>query len=135
MGSGPAIGGSGIRLDGGILHTHWAAVHGNGTPRMRTISTFHYATVFLDGVAFTSDEHLHSELAFKLGLPQWYGRNFDALLDCLSSIDNAHENLCNHWELQPGKRMVLQVRGLPMTQNAKRCSRSSREPSPPPVTA
>lgn len=80
---------------------------------MRTISRFHYATVFLDGVAFTSDEQFHSELAFKLGLPAWYGRNFDALLDCLSSIDDPHENLCKHWELQPGKRMVLQVRGLP----------------------
>ena len=80
---------------------------------MRTISKFHYATVFLDGVAFTSDEQLHRELAFKLGLPQWYGRNFDALLDCLSSIDDPHENLCTHWELQPGKRMVLQVRDLP----------------------
>lgn len=80
---------------------------------MRTISTFHYATVFLDGVAFTSGEQLHRELAFKLGLPEWYGRNFDALLDCLSSIDDPHENLCKHWELQPGKRMVLQVSGLP----------------------
>lgn len=80
---------------------------------MRTISKFHYATVFLDGVAFTSDEQLHRELAFKLGLPQWYGRNFDALLDCLSSIDDPHENLCTHWELQPGKRMVLQIKRLP----------------------
>jgi RNAse (barnase) inhibitor barstar len=63
---------------------------------MRTISTFHYATVFIDGAAFTSAEQLHSELAFKLGLPEWYGRNFDALLDCLSSIDDPQENLCTH---------------------------------------
>jgi hypothetical protein len=69
-------------------------------------------TVFLDGTAFTSGEQLHSELAFKLGLPDWYGRNFDALLDCLSSIDDPHESLCAHWQLQPGKRMVLQIRGF-----------------------
>jgi hypothetical protein len=80
---------------------------------MRTISRFHYATVFIDGVAFTSAEQLHNELALKLGLPQWYGRTFDALLDCLSSIDDLHGNLCTHWELHPGKRMVLQVKGLP----------------------
>ena len=68
--------------------------------------------VFLDGTAFTSDERLHDELAFKLGLPEWYGRNFDALLDCLSSIDDPHENLCAHLELHPGKPMVLQIRGF-----------------------
>jgi hypothetical protein len=79
---------------------------------MRTISEFHYSTVFLDGAAFASDEQLHDELAFKLGLPKWYGRNFDTLLDCLSSIDDPHENLCAHWELHPGKRMVLQIKGL-----------------------
>lgn len=79
---------------------------------MRTISRFHYGTVFLDGAAFSSDEQLHRELAFKLGLPQWYGRNFDALLDCLSSIDDPHENLCAHWEFHPGKRMVLQIGGF-----------------------
>ncbi len=79
---------------------------------MRTISEFHYATVYLTGTAFTSDEHLHDELAFKLGLPDWYGRNFDALLDCLSTIDDPGENLCAHWELHPGKRMVLQIKGL-----------------------
>jgi RNAse (barnase) inhibitor barstar len=82
---------------------------------MRTTSSFHYATVFLDGDAFASDAQLHSELAFKLGLPEWYVRNVDALLDCLSSIDDPHENLCAHWELHPGKRMVLQVRGFSET--------------------
>lgn len=79
---------------------------------MRTISEFHYSTVFLDATAFASDAQLHDELAFKLGLPEWYGRNFDALLDCLSTIDEPHENLCAHWELHPGKRMVLQIEGF-----------------------
>ena len=81
---------------------------------MRTISRFHYATVLLDDAAFTSDEKLHSELAFKFGFPEWYDRNFDALLDCLSSIDDAHENLCAHWELHPGKRMA-QIRDFSET--------------------
>jgi hypothetical protein len=88
---------------------------GNGISQMRTISRFHYATVFLDAAAFMSDERLHNELAFKLALPEWYGRNFDALLDCLSSIDDPRGNLCAHWEFHPGKRMVLQVRRLSET--------------------
>jgi RNAse (barnase) inhibitor barstar len=46
---------------------------------MRTISEFHYSTVILDGTMFKSDEPLHAELA----LPDWHGRNFDVLLDCL----------------------------------------------------
>jgi RNAse (barnase) inhibitor barstar len=79
---------------------------------MRTISEFHYSTVFLDGAAFKSDQQLHDELTLKLGLPIWYGRNFDALLDCLSSIDDPHENLCAHWELHPGKRMLLRIEDL-----------------------
>jgi RNAse (barnase) inhibitor barstar len=70
---------------------------------MRTISRFHYTTVFIDGAAFTPAEQLHNELAFKLRLPEWYGRNFDVLLDCLSSIDDPRESLCAHWELHPGE--------------------------------
>ena len=39
------------------------------------ISEFHYSTVFIDAAAFVSADRLHDELAFKLGLPKWYGRN------------------------------------------------------------
>lgn len=52
---------------------------------MRTISEFHYSTVILDGTMFKSYEPLHAELA----LPDWHGRNFDVLLDCLERDDRA----------------------------------------------
>ena len=78
----------------------------------RTLSEFHYSTVFIEGNTFADAERLHDEMAFKLGLPSWYGRNLDALLDCLSSIGDPRNNLCRHWEWREGKRLVLLILGL-----------------------
>jgi hypothetical protein len=75
-------------------------------------SEFHYTTLFIEGNAFANTEAFHQEMAFKLGLPSWYGRNFDALLDCLSSIGDPRSNLCDHWQWLDGKRLVLLIRGL-----------------------
>jgi hypothetical protein len=78
----------------------------------RTVSEFHYARVFSDARALSSKQQLHDELAFKLGLPSWYGRNWDALLDCLSSIGEPSSDLCSHWEFRTGKPMVLRIQGF-----------------------
>ena len=78
----------------------------------RTLSEFHYSTLFIEGSAFADAERFHDEMAFKLGLPSWYGRNLDALLDCLSSIGDPRKNLCRHWEWREGKRLVLLILGL-----------------------
>jgi RNAse (barnase) inhibitor barstar len=40
----------------------------------------------LDGVAVGSVPELHEALATALGLPDWYGRNLDALADCLRDV-------------------------------------------------
>ena len=79
---------------------------------VRTLSEFHYSTVFIEGNTFADAERLHDEMAFKLGLPSWYGRNLDALLDCLSSIGDPRNNLCRHWDWREGKRLVLRILGL-----------------------
>jgi hypothetical protein len=81
-------------------------------PMARILSEFHYSSLFIEGTAFADSKRLHEELAFKLGLPSWYGRNLDALLECLSSIGEPHGNLCGHWQWQPGKRLVLRIRGF-----------------------
>lgn len=78
----------------------------------RTLSAFHYTTIFIDGSTFSGDETFHDEMAFKLGLPRTYARNFDALLECLSSVGNPRGTLCSHWQWRPGKNLVLLVRGL-----------------------
>ena len=43
-------------------------------------------TVLLDGNAILDRETLHDTLATGLCLPPWYGRNLDALYDCLNDV-------------------------------------------------
>jgi hypothetical protein len=64
----------------------------------KIISEFHFSCLFIDGTCFRSNETFHGELSFKLGLPSWCGKNWNALLDCLSSIGGKHDNLCSHWK-------------------------------------
>ena len=40
----------------------------------------------LDGGRISSREALHTALAEALPLPEWYGRNLDALMDCLTDL-------------------------------------------------
>ena len=42
--------------------------------------------VLLDGNAILNREMLHYTLASGLCLPSWYGRNLDALYDCLTDV-------------------------------------------------
>ena len=49
-------------------------------------------TVILNGLRMTDRETAHSYLAYKLDLPAYYGRNLDALADCLSEF-------CGGWEI------------------------------------
>ena len=40
----------------------------------------------LDGEAISTREELHDALTRELALPAWYGRNLDALHDCLTEL-------------------------------------------------
>lgn len=42
--------------------------------------------VMIDGNYICSKAHLHEILARELSLPEWYGKNLDALYDCLTDI-------------------------------------------------
>ena len=42
--------------------------------------------IVIDGSAVRDREALHALLAERLRLPDWYGRNLDALYDCLTDI-------------------------------------------------
>lgn len=44
------------------------------------------AEVRLDGEMIQDKAQLHNWLAEELGFPSWYGRNLDALYDCLTDI-------------------------------------------------
>lgn len=46
-----------------------------------------HVVVTVDGAAMITADAMHAELARAFGFPDWYGHNLDALLDCLSSLD------------------------------------------------
>jgi hypothetical protein len=78
----------------------------------RTLSEFHYTSIFIDATALTSEARLHAELSFKLGLPSDYRGDWGTLIDYLSSIGNPRAHLCGHWDHTPYKRLVLSIRGF-----------------------
>ena len=45
----------------------------------------------IDGAKITSRDSLHDSLSRQLSLPEWYGRNRDALYDCLTEISEDSE--------------------------------------------
>ena len=44
------------------------------------------ATVHVDGAAIRDWQSFHSECQVKFGFPDFYGRNMDAWIDCLSTL-------------------------------------------------
>lgn len=44
------------------------------------------AEIVLDGLELQSLEEVHDRFARALDLPEWYGRNLDALFDCLTDL-------------------------------------------------
>ena len=44
------------------------------------------AEIILDGLELRSLEEVHDRFARALDLPEWYGRNLDALFDCLTDL-------------------------------------------------
>lgn len=42
--------------------------------------------IVLDGAAMATRQQAHDQLAEALALPEYYGRNLDALYDCLTDI-------------------------------------------------
>ncbi|MFY8209202.1 MAG: barstar family protein [Caulobacter sp.] len=51
------------------------------------------ATVRIPGHEIVDDESFHDVLARALGFPDFYGRNLDALADCLSSVDEPEHGM------------------------------------------
>jgi hypothetical protein len=45
-----------------------------------------YAVIELDAAGWADQERMHNDLAHGLGFPEYYGRNLNALNDCLSDI-------------------------------------------------
>lgn len=53
-------------------------------------------TCILDGDEIMDREMLHAVLAERLELPDWYGKNLDALGDCLTDVREETEIVLEH---------------------------------------
>ena len=65
--------------------------------------------VYLTAACLTDSSQLHRELQRELQFPAWYGANWDALLDCLSSIDDPAETLCRVCRGTTPRSLVLSL--------------------------
>ena len=55
-------------------------------------------TALIDGAVIETREHLHDVLAEQLSLPEYYGRNLDALFDCLTDLHEPTDIVVRHTE-------------------------------------
>lgn len=74
----------------------WHAAHDVADVR-RAVASVGRPFAHLDGARVESVPELHDALAAALALPDWYGRNLDALADCLRDVDPATVLLWDAW--------------------------------------
>ena len=54
--------------------------------------------IILDCSRVTDKTQLHQALFEALSLPQWYGHNLDALLDCLTELEEDTHLILKNWD-------------------------------------
>lgn len=80
------------------------------------------AEITLDGMEIQSMEEVHDLFARGLDLPEWYGRNLDALFDCLT---DAHEPLTVRLLHEDELRERLGRRGSALIRLLRRAARET----------
>lgn len=64
--------------------------------------------VRIDTRAITDWSSFHRVFAEAFGFPDFYGRNMDAWIDCISSLDTPEEGM-TRIRVQPGEVLTLQL--------------------------
>jgi len=67
-----------------------------------------HTVVKIDGKSIHDRESFHDVFARAMGFPDFYGRNRDAWLDCMTSLDAPEEKLTSV-HAPPGGVLVLQI--------------------------
>lgn len=91
---------SGTQLSRNVRRQQWKT--------LMPTSTHTWKTVYIEGSHIKDEESFHREFSFKFGFPDYYGMNFDALYDCLSSLDEP--GVSKHWKLGKNEEIVIQIR-------------------------
>jgi hypothetical protein len=68
------------------------------------------ATVLIDGRAITDGESFHAAFKEAFGFPDFYGRNMDAWIDCVSSLD-CEESGLSRLTIGAGERVFIEFTG------------------------
>ncbi|MEW6538540.1 MAG: barstar family protein [Pseudomonadota bacterium] len=63
--------------------------------------------VQIDGGKIVDWDSLHDEFASVLGFPKFYGRNGDAWIDCMSSLDTDFSSV----RVAPGQMLLVEIGG------------------------
>lgn len=71
-------------LQNGFVQLYWQ--RGVLADDVRTLQGLGYAVVEVQARAWASEADLHRDLAAALGFPRYYGRNLNALNDCLGDV-------------------------------------------------
>jgi RNAse (barnase) inhibitor barstar len=78
------------RLDWQILQNGWTSLYWQQNILDRDIGWFkneNYRIVDFDCAKWTNSERIHDDLKKRLDFPDYYGRNFNALNECLSDLE------------------------------------------------
>jgi RNAse (barnase) inhibitor barstar len=78
------------RLDWSILQNGWISLYWKKSILAKDLEWFekeNYKIVDFDCKLWTDIAEMHGQLKQKLNFPDYYGKNFDALNDCLSDIE------------------------------------------------
>src|SRR5262245_24250664 len=65
------------------------------------------ATAILDATAITDWASFHDASRAAFGFPDFYGRNMDAWIDCLTDLDDG----MSRFSLPPTETLTIEVRG------------------------
>lgn len=67
--------------------------------------------VEIDGSRITDWDSFHDVFAEAFGFPEFYGRNMDAWIDCLTSLDFPEHGM-TQIHVEPGRVVVIQINQL-----------------------
>ncbi len=77
--------------------------------------------IVFDGAELLYPKQIQDALADRMGFPEWYGRNLDALHDCLGDIREETVIVLLNWEKQGYQAAVLRVMRDVAAENDSLC--------------
>ncbi len=77
--------------------------------------------IVFDGAELLCPRQIQDALAQRMGFPEWYGRNLDALHDCLGDIREETIIILLNWEQEGYQAAVLRVMRDAAAENDSLC--------------